>query len=121
MNPLLEVQFQVPFDKIEASHVEPALEALLANATKRLDAAAASEQPLHEIDTMTERLDFALSVVRHLESVATTPPLRAAFNAIEPKTSAFYSSIPLNEPLWKAIQRYAATEEGKTLQGTRKR
>ena len=60
---------------------------------------------------MTERLDFAMSVVRHLESVATTPELRAAFNAVQPKVSAFYSSLPLNEGLWKAIQRYAATAE----------
>jgi len=60
-------------------------------------------------------------VVRHLESVATTPELRAAHNAIEPKVSAFYSSLPLNEGLWKAIQRYAATEEAHALTGTMKR
>src|SRR5262249_1611428 len=55
---------------------------------------------------------------RHLEAVATTPALRAAFNAVQPKASAFYSSIPLNEPLWQAIQRYAASPEGKSLTGT---
>ena len=48
---------------------------------------------------MTEKLDYAMSVVRHLESVATTPDLRAAFNAVQPKVSAFYSSLPLNEAL----------------------
>ena len=65
----------------------------------------ASDRPLHALDTMTEKLDYAMSVVRHLESVATTPELRAAFNAVQPKVSAFYSSLPLNEGLWKAIQR----------------
>ena len=54
---------------------------------------------------MTENLDYAMSVVRHLESVATTPELRAAFNAVQPKVSVFYSSLPLNEALWKSIQR----------------
>ena len=121
MNPLLEIQFRVPFDKIQASDVEPAVDALLADAAKRLDATIANERPLHALDTMTERLDYAMGVVRHLESVATTPDLRAAFNAVQPKVSAFYSSIPLNEPLWKSMQRYAATQEASALTGTMRR
>jgi oligopeptidase A len=121
MNPLLEIQFRVPFDKIEASDVEPAIDQLLADASARLEATIASDHPLHALDTMTEKLDYAMSVVRHLESVATTPELRAAHNAIEPKVSAFYSSLPLNEGLWKAIQRYAATDEARALTGTMKR
>src|SRR5579863_3831233 len=121
MNPLLEIQFRVPFDQIQAGHVEPAIDALLTVANERLAQTIASSQPLHDLDTMTEKLDYALSVVRHLESVATTPELRAAFNAIQPKTSAFYSSIPLNEALWNTIQRYASGAEAKALQGTMSR
>jgi oligopeptidase A len=121
MNPLLEIQFRVPFDQIQAQHVEPAIDELLADAQHRLEETIASERPLHALDTMTERLDYAMNVVRHLESVATTPELRAAYNAVQPKVSALYSSIPLNEPLWKAIQRYAATEEAQQLTGTMKR
>ncbi len=121
MNPLLEISFRVPFDKIEAAHVEPAIDELLADAARRLDETIASERPLHALDAMTERLDYAMNVVRHLESVATTPALRAAFNAVQPKVSAFYSSVPLNEGLWNAIKRYAGTEEARALTGTMKR
>ncbi|MEQ1885930.1 MAG: M3 family metallopeptidase [Bryobacteraceae bacterium] len=121
MNPLLQIQFRVPFDKIQAEHVEPAIDELIAAAKLRLDETIASERPLHALDTMTERLDYALNVVRHTESVATTPALREAYNAIQPKVSEFYSSIPLNEGLWKAIQRFAASEEGRSLTGTMKR
>jgi oligopeptidase A len=121
MNPLLEVSFRVPFDKIEAAHVEPAADELLADAARRLDQTIASERPLHALDVMTEKLDYAINVVRHLEGVATTPPLRAAYNAVQPKVSAFYSSLPLNEGLWKAIQRYSATEEARALNGTMRR
>ena len=121
MNPLLEINFRVPFDKIEAAHVEPAMDELLADAARRLDETIASERPLHALDVMTERLDYAMNVVRHLESVATTPALRAAFNAVQPKVSAFYSSLPLNEGLWNAIKRYAGTEEARALTGTMKR
>ena len=121
MNPLTEISFRVPFDKIQAYDVEPAVDQLLAEAHQRLDATIASEHSLHALDTMTEKLDYAMSVVRHLESVATTPELRVAFNAVQPKVSAFYSSLPLNEALWKSIQRYAATDEARALTGTMKR
>src|ERR1051325_10955688 len=118
MNPLVEIKFRVPFDKIEAAQIEPAIDELLADAAQRLDQTIASEKPLEALDVMTERLDYAISVVRHLESVATTPELRAAYNAVQPKVSAFYASLPLDEALWNAIQRYAATDEARALTGT---
>ena len=121
MNPLLEVKFQVPFDQILAEHVEPAIDELLAAAAKSVEATTASADPLMALDEMTEPLDYTMNVVRHLESVATTPELRAAYNAVQPKTSAFYSSIPLNEGLWNAMKKYAATETGKSLKGTKGR
>jgi len=121
MNPLLEIQFRFPFDKFTPADVEPAIGELIADASQRLEQAAASDDPLSALDVMTEKLDFAMSVVRHLESVATTPELRAAHNAVQPKASAFYSNIPLHEGLWKAIKHYAATPEAKALNATRRR
>ena len=121
MNPLLEVSFRVPFDKIEAAHVEPAIDELLADAARRLQETIASPQPLDALDVMTERLEYATNVVRHLESVATTPEFRAAHNAIQPKVSAFYSSLPLNPELWESIQRYAASTDASLLTGARAR
>jgi oligopeptidase A len=121
MNPLLEVQFRVPFDQVKAEHVEPAIDALLEQAGQAVAAAAKAADPLTALDHMTEPVDYALNVAQHLESVATTPELRAAYNAVQPKTSAFYSSIPLNDALWQAIKRYAESPEGKALRGTRGR
>ena len=83
MNALLEISFRVPFDQIQAAQVEPAIDELLADAARRLDETIASPEPLHALDTMTERLEYAMNVVRHLESVATTPDLRAVFNAVQ--------------------------------------
>ena len=126
-NPLLEIQFQIPFDRIRAVHVEPAIHELVKDAQARLAAIAAETRPrtfdntMLAFDRMTERVDYAMSVVKHMESVATTPELRAAHNAVQPVVSAFYSSIPLNEGLWKAVQQYAGTEEAQTLTGTHKR
>ena len=53
------------------------------------------------LDAATEPLDEAMAVVRHLESVATYPELREAYNAVQPEVSAFYSGIPLHAGLWQ--------------------
>lgn len=131
MNPLLSLGLETPFDKIEAGHVRPAIDQLLASSQKAIDtiAAAAPSYPstILSLDRATEPLDRAMSVIRHLEAVATTPELRAEFNAIEPIVSEFYSSIPLNETLWSAVRRVTTTPGGvharflkKTVDGFRR-
>jgi oligopeptidase A len=126
-NPLLTPQFRVPFDRIRAEHVQPAVAELLRDARARLEAIAAEPGPrtfgntLRALDDLTEPLDYAMGVVRHLEAVATYPELRAAFNAAQPEVSAFYSSIPLHEGLWKGLKEFAATPEGAGLSGPRLR
>jgi oligopeptidase A len=126
-NPLLSIRFHIPFDQVRAEHVEPGIRDLLKQAQQRIDGLAADDAPRSFANTMlalensTENLDYALSVVRHLESVATTPELRAAWNAVEPEASAFYSQIPLNKGLWEQLRAYAETDEAKALAATRRR
>jgi oligopeptidase A len=126
-NPLLHVEFRIPFDRIRAEHVQPAAIELLREARTRLAAIATPngertfDNTLHALDTLTEPLDWAMGVVRHLESVATYPGLRAAFNAAQPEVSAFYTGIPLDAGLWNNIKTYAATPEASQLTGARRR
>jgi oligopeptidase A len=126
-NPLLSIPFSIPFDLIRAEHVEPGVRQLLTQANEKIAALVADSRPRTFDNTMialekaTEDLDRALSVVRHLEAVDTSPELRAAWNAVEPETSEFYSRIPLNEGLWKQLQAYAGTGEAKCLTGTKLR
>jgi oligopeptidase A len=126
-NPLLALEFRIPFDRIRAADVEPGAAELLRDARARLNAIAGQpgertfSNTMRALDHLTEPLDCAMGVVRHLESVATYPELRAAFNAVEPVVSAFYSGIPLQEGLWKGIKAYAATAEGAGLAGERRR
>ena len=55
-NPLLTLQFRIPFDRIAAAHVEPALEELLRAARERLAEIAAApgertyENTMHALD-----------------------------------------------------------------------
>jgi oligopeptidase A len=126
-NPLLNLSFRLPFDRIRAEHVQPAVAELLRDARQRIDALAADPEPrtfdntLTALDAITEPLDEAMAVVRHLESVATYAELREAYNAVQPEVSAFYSGIPLHAGLWQAIRGYAATDEARALAGTRRR
>ena len=126
-NPLLEIRFEIPFDQVRPEHVEPAVQILLGRAQAQVDEISAFtgartyENTMHALEASTERLDYSMTVVRHLESVETSPELRVAFNAVQPAVSAFYSSIPLNEQLWNALKAFSETDEAKNLTGVRKR
>jgi oligopeptidase A len=109
-NPLLVERFPIPWDEVKAEHVEPAVELLLKQMRNRLKDLVNPAIPrlydniLLGLDRVTEPLDYAMAVVRHLESVATTPELRAAYNAIQEPVSMFYTSIPLDPDLWQAVK-----------------
>ena len=126
-NPLLEIQFEIPFGQIRAESVEPAVEQLLQDSRDELGRLISEPgtrtfaNTLERLDHLTERLDYAMQIVRHLEAVVTTPELRAAYNAVQPKVSEFYSSLPLNEALWQAVLTYSKSEEAAALTGVRKR
>lgn len=127
LNPLLDREFRIPFDRIRTEHVEPAIDELLRDARERLKELAADPaertfaNTLLALEEVTERLGYAMGITGHLESVATTPELRAAYNAVQPPVSEFYSSIPLNEDLWEQLKRYAGTAEARALAGARGR
>ena len=126
-NPLTEIQFDIPFDKIRAEHVRPAIDRLLAEARASLDALATSEGPptygntLAALEDLGEKLGYAMGVIGHLESVATYPELRAAYNDVQPDVSAFFSGIPLNAAVWNRLRAVSATPEAGNLSPTKKR
>lgn len=127
MNPLLQIQFRVPFDQIRAEHVEPAVQQLLEEARANQAALSSSTGPrtfdttLLALESLTEKLDWAMGVVRHLESVATYPELRAAYNAVQPEVSLFYTNIVLDAGIWRMLKEYADTDEARALTGVRAR
>ena len=126
-NPLVDIQFDVPFETIRAEHVEPAIDQLLAEAETALTALVEDSGPatydstLGTLESLGEKLGYAMGVVGHLESVATYPELRSAFNSVQPKVSAFFSGIPLNEGVWKRLKAFAASPEAQSVSPTKKR
>lgn len=126
-NPLIQLGFEIPFDQIEAAHVEPAIEALLAESSAAVDAIVASKKPrtyantLGALEAATEMLERASTVVGHLESVATNDALRAAYNITHPKVSAFWSELAMNDALYDAVRAFSKTDEAKALPPTEAR
>ncbi|MBK8014731.1 MAG: M3 family metallopeptidase [Deltaproteobacteria bacterium] len=125
-NPLLDFRFRLPFHRIDAAHVAPAVTTLIDAAREAVRTIGergghSYEDTLEALEDATERLDEVITVVGHLESVASTPSLREVYNRVKPEVSAFFSSIPLDDALWKALKRYSSTAEAKRLTGTKAR
>ncbi len=126
-NPLTTIRFEIPFDEIRAEHVEPAIDELLADARACLQALIDCEEALTYANTLAaleavgERLEYAMGVIGHLENVATYPELRAAYNAVQPKVSEFFSAIPLNKRVWGRIRAFEGCEEAMRLGPTQRR
>ncbi len=126
-NPLLSDDFRIPFHRIRAEHVEPGIRAALERAQAAIDTLAGDESApswantIERLDAITERLGRTLSPASHLVSVAETPKLREAYNAVLPEISAFWSRLPLNEGLWKRVEVFSASAEAGTLTGLHRR
>ncbi len=126
-NPLLGIDFEVPFDAITAAHVQPAIGTLISEARSAIDAIANASGPrtyantLEALEAATVRLEISSTVVSHLESVRSHPELREAYNAVQPLVSSFYASVPLNEGLYKALRAFSETAEAEQLSATKKR
>lgn len=105
-NPLLETAGLPLFDRIAPEHVAPAMEVLLTEADNALARVTAPGFPADwreiakVLDVATERLGRAWGAVSHLNSVADTPELRAAYNAALPRVTEFWTRLGSSEALY---------------------
>ncbi len=106
MNPLLQSGGLPLFDQIRPEHVAPAIDQLLADADVALQTVTAPGFPAQwdamasVLDVATEQLGCAWGAVNHLNSVADTPELRAAYNASLPKVTEFWTRLGADERLY---------------------
>lgn len=105
-NPLLSFDDLPLFDQIRPEHVAPAIDQLLAQANAALETVTASDFPARwsdiasVLDVSTEKLGRAWGAVSHLNSVADTPELRAAYNEALPKVTEFFTRLGADERLY---------------------
>ncbi len=114
-NPLLHDDSLPRFDAIRPEHIGPAIDELLQQAEAALECAVDDATPVdYEVmsavlDVATERLGRAWSAVSHLNAVADTPELRAAYTAQLPAITDFRTRLSSDERLFA---RYRALHEG---------
>ncbi len=105
-NPLLDFSNLPQFDRIKPEHVAPAIDELLLAAEVALEKVTAPDFPANwvgiaaTLDVATEQLGRAWGAVSHLNSVADTPELRAAYNAALPKATEFWTRLGADERLY---------------------
>ena len=105
-NPLLDFSGLPLFDRILPEHVGPAMDELLAKAEAALAQVTASDFPATwsgiagVLDIATEQLGRAWGAVSHLNSVADTTELRAAYNAALPRVTEFWTRLGADERLY---------------------
>ena len=106
MNPLLRFDTLPLFDQIHPEHVPEAIDALLQQAEAALEAVTAADFPAswidmsRTLDVATERLGMAWGAVNHLNSVADSTELRAAYNAALPRVTEFWTRLGADERLY---------------------
>ena len=105
-NPLLDFTDLPLFDRIKPEHVAPAVGILLADADAALQTVTAPDFPADWIaiskvlDVSSERFSRAWGAVGHLNAVADTPELRAAYNDAMPRVTAFWTRLGSDERLY---------------------
>ena len=105
-NPLLATAPLPLFDQIKPEHVSAAMDELLARAEAALSEVTQAGFPAswtgisRVLDVATENLSRAWGAVSHLNSVADTPELRAAYNAALPRVTEFWTRLGADERLY---------------------
>ncbi|HEY0180383.1 MAG TPA: oligopeptidase A, partial [Dokdonella sp.] len=112
-NPLLDTTGLPRFSAIRPEHVEPAVDAVLAEYAAGIDAVLASDRPrtFESVVQTWERLDERLSrvwaPVGHLHGVKDSEALRKAYSAAQDKIVAFNTALGQNRELYAALKAVA--------------
>jgi oligopeptidase A len=127
LHPFLQNDFHIKWATLTPEHIETDIGKALDQARSAVGAVAAQKPPLTYTNTIAaldeglETLNRAWGLVSHLDSVNNSPELRAAHNAMLPKVSEFFASIPLNEALWETLRTYSVESGDEDLSPTKRR
>lgn len=124
-HPFLQNNFQIKWKILQANHIKTDINKGILDAQMVIDKIAnqtgvpSYKSTILALDEGLDTLNRAWSLVSHLDSVDNNPELRAAYNAMLPKVSDFFASIPLNERLWKVIKAYSKVKNNDKLSKTK--
>ena len=105
------------YSEVKPSDIEPAIDFLLQQAEKAVSHAIDPNTPaswdnlLEPLEDATEALSRSWGVISHLNSVADTPELRAAYGEMMPKVTAFFSSLGQNLALYQKFKELSQSPD----------
>lgn len=120
-NPLLHFSGLPKFDEVKAEHVSPAVDYLLTEARKTIEALAVLEGAVtwqnfaSKLENLEERLSRAWSQVGHINAVVNSPELREAYNENLSKLTDFYADLGQDERLYAKFRALRNSSEFETL------
>jgi oligopeptidase A len=127
-NPLLTFGRGIAaYSEVKPEHITPAIQFLLKHAQEAVDVATDSKTPstwnalAEPLEDATEALGRSWGVISHLNSVADTPELRAAYGAMLPEVTAFFSSLGQNLALYQKFKELSKSSEFATLNRAQKK
>jgi len=127
-NPLLTFGRGIAaYSEVKPEHITPAIQFLLKHAQEAVDFATDSKTPstwnalAEPLEDATEALGRSWGVISHLNSVADTPELRAAYGAMLPEVTAFFSSLGQNLALYQKFKELSKSSEFATLNRAQKK
>ena len=108
-NPLLIGKGLPPFDKIEPSHVVPAITQILQELETDLPKLEANATPtwsglVEPLTAMEEKLGWSWGIVGHLMGVKNSPELREAYEKMQPEIVKFYNKLSQSKSLYQAFK-----------------
>lgn len=124
-NVLLNLDSEPRFDAITASDIEPAMTEAMNTASAAISALKTQSpanwnNTVEALTNITERVGRIWGVVAHLNSVADTPELRAAYNSMMPKVSEFFTAISQDIELYVRFKNIKASAEYQQLNQAQK-
>lgn len=124
-NVLLNLDSEPRFDAITASDIEPAMTEAMNTASTAISALKTQSpanwnNTVEALTNITERVGRIWGVVAHLNSVADTPELRAAYNSMMPKVSEFFTAISQDIELYARFKNIKASAEYQQLNQAKK-
>ena len=111
-NPLLSFTDLPPFSKIQPEQVKPAVEQAISDARAVVEQVVASSEIrwqaiVQQLEQGSDRLNKLWSPVSHLNAVANSPELRAAYESCLPLLSDFSTWLGQHEGLYQKYQALA--------------
>ncbi|MBU3622357.1 M3 family metallopeptidase [Polynucleobacter sp. AP-Latsch-80-C2] len=115
------------YSDVRPKDIAPAIDFLLTHAQDAVDLATQSDTTaswdalVEPLENATEFLGRSWGIISHLNSVADTPELRAAYGEMLPKVTAFFSSLGQNLALYQKFKTLSASPEFKALSPAHKK